>query len=140
MFDPSLQLRQWYYEQLNGMIFLSSVAVPVYDNVPMGEDFPFIVLSDNFSVNYGNKDNDMTMNSVQVDIYTGFQNNTGGKKQSDEIGEQILEIILNSQDETTNFKILTSTFESSNYMDMMSESHKIVRKIIKINHLVQKIS
>lgn len=140
MFDPGLQLREWYFSQLSGMIFLSSVAVPVYDNVPIDTDFPFIVLADNNCVNYGNKDNDMTLNSFQVDVWTGFQNNSGGKKQADEIGEQILEIIVNSQDTTTDFKILTSVFESSNYMELATSSHKIVRKIIRISHLIQKTS
>ena len=140
MFDPSLQLRKWYYEQLSGMIFLSSVAVPVYDNVPMNTDFPFIVLSDNRCVNYGNKDGDMTLNAFQVEVYTGSQKNAGGKKESDEIGEQVLEIIIGTQDTTANFKILTSTFESANYMDLMTESHKVVRKILIINHLIQKTS
>ncbi len=139
MKDTGTELRKWYYDQLSGMTFLASVAVPVYDHVPFSETYPYILLADNFQTAVNDKDQDLTLNSFEVQVVTHFQKNEGGKLQADGIAEQIFDQVANQTGTTTTFTILTSSFESSNYLETITDTGILIRKIIKFNHILQEL-
>lgn len=140
MKDSGLVVRTAYYEALNGNVLVNSVPVPVYDDVPNDADYPYIKLSDQTS-------NEVVLTrscfnvdaTILIDIVTGFKQG-GGKKQSDIIAGQILELVHPTITLTGDFQSVSSTLEASNTIEEKTDSHKIYRRLLRFRNFIHQIN
>lgn len=135
MRDTGLPLRTAYYSALNGNITINGRVVPVYDGAPSNAVYPYILLStQDSSEGIGCRNATATEDTILIDIVTGFQGNSGGKKQGDQIADQVLQIVHPDLELSGDFQNLGTTLESSTTLTELSGSDKIFRKLLRFRH------
>lgn len=135
---PGLQLRTAYFSLLSGTITSNGSIVPVFDTVPPKQDYPFIVLStQNETENTAKGCNGFDAN-ILVDIVTGFEGGFGGKKQSDEIAQQIYNSVMNVRHTLAlpDFWCVDTNLVNSNTLEEDNDSYYIVRRLINFRHIL----
>lgn len=135
MKDTGLAVRTAYYQALEGNVEIEGITVPVYDGVPSDAEFPYILLSTQDSIGGRElKDDDCfnTDESILLDIVTGFPGNTGGKKQSDLIANEILQIVHPKI--TIDSKEVRTTFISGITLEEQNGAQKIFRRLLRFRN------
>ena len=137
MRDTGLALQTAYFTALNGNITSRGNNVPVYDSGPPSETpYPYILLSTMDSTEgRGCRSSTSTEDTILIDIVTASQGNTGGKKQSHEISDQVLQIV-HPDLEVLGFQNLGVSLESSTTLTEISGADKIYRKLLRFRHLI----
>jgi len=137
---PSRLLQVAYFQALNGNISYGGSNVPVYDVIPPGADYPFILLGSQF-VNESNFNTTRQIVDVvmDVDITTGFQGAFGGKSQAYDISDQVVNRIRKTPGtylSLSGFKILTSTLDSANILQDQDETHILYINKLRFRHII----
>jgi hypothetical protein len=133
MIDPTKEVRQFYLALLNG-----TISVPVRNFATAQLAPPFVVVSTR--ANYaGTKDSFEYNCTTILDIVVKTGGDVGGDRAAEDIANEIIPILLGLRPiygNTTNFKIVTLTVESSDPFLDLSGTGKTVRKLIQIDNFV----
>lgn len=133
-----------YYAALNGNITYNSANVPIYDRVPKNTTFPYIIFQSYTGVDESNKSNYMKEVTVTVQVVTGFDLEQGGKEESDNIADQILQIIRerpdNLLDLSPNFNLINVSVDDTSSYEQTTETHLIVYRNIRFRHKVEQLT
>ena len=138
---PSEELQKAYYTALNGNITSGGSNVPVFDVVPPGTDYPYVVLTGQNVVETNfNTDKRITEIVTDVDEVTGFDGSFGGKKQMFDISDQVIGIIRKvpgSYLSLQGFTMLTSTLDSTVSIQEQSETNVLFINRLRFRHKIQ---
>lgn len=133
-----------YYTALNGNITYNSASVPIYDRVPNNATFPYIRFSSYTGVDDSNKSNYLQEVTVTIQVVSAFDVDTGGKGQSDNIADQVIDIIrerpLQLLDLSPNFKLLSVSLDDTSTFDELTATHLIVYRNIRFRHKVEQLT
>lgn len=133
-----------YYTALSGNITYSSASVPIYDRVPNNATFPYICFSSYTGVDESNKSNYLQEVTVTIQVVSAFDVDTGGKAQSDNIADQIIDIIrkrpLNLLNLSPNFKLISVSLDDTSTFDDLTATHLIVYRNIRFRHKVEQLT
>jgi hypothetical protein len=140
MKDTGLAVRTAYYQALEGNVELNGVTVPVYDGAPSDAEFPYILLSTQDSLEgLGCKASIATDDAILLDIVTGFPGNTGGKKQSDLIANEILQIVHPTITLSDGFQSVSNKLESSITLEEQNGDRKIFRRLLRFRTTIYQV-
>jgi hypothetical protein len=142
--DLSLALRTGYFTALNGNVSVNAVNLPIYDAyaIPEGVTYPYVLLSSQTESQRIVKNSKIFNVTLLIDIVTG-NINPFGRKQSEQIAEQI-ENIINSDsftdiDISANGYTIGNTIRESSYDTTdKNNNYYIYRKLIRYNHIISK--
>jgi hypothetical protein len=137
MKDPAKEIRSY----LVGLtITEGTTAVNVYDHVPKDTDQPYVFISDIVTTESGTKGEFISNVAVTIQVVTKYTTG-GGKKRADDIATQITQAacVRSLNYSLTNFKIFGGRLISTNYMDSLSGSERVISKILIIEFLVEQI-
>lgn len=135
-------LRQQYILAL-GNLFYKNVVIPVKDEVMYGsgaklpECEAYIILTNQTSnQGFDNKCTENYLGTIQVDIVTKFNANSGAKLVSEEISALVLSRIKNWPFNTRDKGIVTQRAELETNRGLREDSdvHRIFRKILIFTH------
>ena len=138
---PSGELQKAYFTTLNGNISNGGSNVPVFDVVPPDQGYPYIhfvgqnVVESNF-----NTDKRITDIIMELDVVTGFDGSFGGKKQSFEISDQVIELIRQTPGNYLSlggFTMLTATLDSSFGREEQGEVDTLFINRLRFRHKIQ---
>lgn len=87
----STPFRNAIYSTLNDDATLSGLISGVYDDVPEGTAYPYVVLGDDTAINFGSKTKDGNEHTLNIDIWSRYR----GKKESVQIMERIYTLLHN---------------------------------------------
>jgi hypothetical protein len=135
MKDTGLAVRTAYYQALEGNVAVNGITVPVYDGAPSDAEFPYILLStQDANGGLSLKDDECfnTEETILLDIVTGFPSNTGGKKLSDLIANEILQIVHPKI--TIDAKEVHTTFVAGTTLEEQDGAKKIFRRLLRFRH------
>ena len=137
---PSRLLQVAYYQALNGNISYGGSNVPVYDVVPKGADYPYILLGSQLVTETKfNTDTRITDVIFDVDVVTGFEGAFGGKSQAYDISEDVINAIRKTPGtylSLSGFKMLTATLENSIILQEESETHILYINKLRFRHII----
>lgn len=126
---------------LKNIIIRTGNPVPVFDVVPPGQDYPYIVLTaQNVVETNFNTTRRLTEIVTDVDVVTGFEGSFGGKKQCYEISDQVITLIRQTPGNYVSlqgFTMLTSVLESTVTTEVQSETHTLFINRIRFRHKIQ---
>jgi len=91
MKDPSYQLRKSVYELLNNTITINGNVVPAYDIVP--NVMPYIRIGETYVVENSDRTTDTVTVALNIYVVTSYEGEYGGMKDSDDISNNILQLI-----------------------------------------------
>ena len=144
--ELSKAIRFGYYNALNGNVKLEGIPVKFFDSyaIPEDEPKPYVVLSTQTSGQLDIKRCKRYNSSILIDIVTGGQNNLAGKIQSEDIAEQI-ENIINPNDfsdldiTSYGYQLANTTRASDTDTNLQNGHEYIYRKLITYEHLIIKL-
>lgn len=144
MLNTGNYLGEAYFNALNGNITLNAVNVPVFDRVTNTQEYPYIHLSTQTQSDTSNKQTFTSDTTMLIDIVTAFDNGFGGKKDSDTIAEQVLDIVRTMVSDgyiavDSQIKIVTATLDDSYNIESQNATHTIYRKLLRIRNKVEQI-
>ena len=119
---------------------LAVVGAKIYDRAADNQATPYIHISDIRADNYNTATEYLYQCDVLFDIVTAFPPNTGGRMLADSIGESLLSLLNDNRAEVDEFKINRCQLLSTNYMDEYSEAETIIRKLIRVEFIVEQIN
>jgi hypothetical protein len=136
MKDPGFEIRKAYFEALNGNVILNGKSVPVYDGTQTDAMFPYIILGTQTNPEgVGAKVCYNTDSTIELDIVTGYLGDSGGKKDSDDIANQVKQLIYPDIELDNGFQALDVSVDNDITLGPeMSGSHKIFRRLIRFRH------
>jgi hypothetical protein len=146
MFDPSLELREAYITKLS-TLQISGVTIPVYDEF-MGASVASIGYATAYCLVTNQTAQDILIKtgfyndcSIQVDIVTKFPKNKGGKKLSEQIANEVLQLIRtgSTSDYPTmaNFQIVTCQLLINQGINEENTANTVFRKILGFTHKIK---
>ena len=146
MFDPSLELREAYITKLS-TLQISGVTIPVYDEF-MGASVASIGYATAYCLVTNQTAQDILIKcgfyndcSIQVDIVTKFPKNKGGKKLSEQIANEVLQLIRtgSTSDYPTmvNFQIVTCQLLINQGLNEENTANTVFRKILGFTHKIK---
>lgn len=140
MKDSGFEVRAAYFTALNGnLTALNSSNVPVYDDVPNNAPYPYVKLSDQTQTQEEMaRDCTSLDTTILIDIVTGFIQG-GGKKESDNLANQILQIVHPSIS-VSGFQSFDTVLEASNTLEEKTDSHKIYRRLLRFRNVIHELS
>lgn len=143
--DLNQAIKTAYFKALKGNILQDGEVVPVVDSfaIPTNLTYPYIVLNTISTKQISVKRCFIYDAFAQVDIVTGSINNIGTEK-SNEISENVQKILipLDFTDLDLNsygFEIAKSELSSNLNISDKSDNIYLFRKILTIQHLINKI-
>ena len=140
MRDSYTELRTEYYSALQGNITLNAATVNVYDVVKADEDTPYIYFADFEFREESCKDDFSGIAEVTLMVITKYTNAVGGSKDSDNIGNQILQLIHNdSYLSSTNFRLATNKLLENSTEKVFTKTGTQIVKTIRIEHYVEQV-
>jgi hypothetical protein len=142
MKDVGFSLRKAYFNKLNGAVTLSGNNVPTYDNVPDTATYPYIQISNISVIDESTKTNFNNNCVVTIQIFTGTDGTNYTKSDADNISNQVMLLLLNRSslpDASADFKVITNSLESTNYIESQYDGFYEVRKVIRIRNIVEQL-
>lgn len=133
MKTPDSDLRA-YFQTLTGL------GASIFDRVSEQQAFPYIHLSDIRCDNFDTATEDLYDCEVLFDIVTGFDTKTGGRKQADTISEALLDAVSDNLVQIGDFQIVRCRLLTTNYLDEQSDSTMIIRKLCRVQFIVEQIN
>lgn len=141
---PNKALQIAYFQALNGNITYDGSVVPVFDVVPHNQDYPYIFLGSQSTIESVSKDDFGFEVLFNVDIVTGFESSFGGKSQAYDITDDVVDTIRTRSNEYlslgSGFGLYGITLDSSVITTERSDTHNIITNNIRIRNLIQKVS
>ena len=137
---PNKALQTAYYQALNGNISYGGSNVPVYDIVPDGADYPYIVFVSQNTVEDVTKDDFGYEIVFELDVVTGFEGSFGGKSQGYDIAQDVINAI---RTRTANYlsldgyTMVTTTLDSSFVLQEDYETFILYINKIRFRHKIQ---
>jgi len=131
MIDPTFEIRKYYIELLSD-ISVDAVNIATQDKEP-----PFVYISTRAQWQ-GTKTSESYLVSTTFNIVVKTDGNWGGDKLAEDIAAEITPL-LGSGDTTENFKIVTMTIEASDPIGQMTETGRVIQKVIVVQNLVSRI-
>lgn len=120
---------------------LTPLTVPVFDVVPPGTDYPYVVLTgQNVIETNFNSDKRITEIICDVDVVTGYEGSFGGKKLMYEISEDVIELIRRTAGDYVSlegFTMLTATLDSTVSIQQDTETHVMFINRLRFRHKIQ---
>lgn len=107
----SVELQKTIYTALNSDATLSAMITGVYDDVPEGSTYPYVVIGEQTAVNFGSKTLDGLEHTLTVHVWSQYR----GRKEAKEIMERIYNILHESNLSVTgaNLVNLRQEFETT---------------------------
>ena len=107
----SVELQKTIYTALNSDATLSAMITGVYDDVPEGSTYPYVVIGEQTAVNFGSKTLDGLEYTLTVHVWSQYR----GRKEAKEIMERIYNILHESNLSVTgaNLVNLRQEFETT---------------------------
>jgi hypothetical protein len=142
MKDVGFSLRKAYFNKLNGTVTLGGNNVPTYDNVLDSAVYPYIQISNISVVDESTKTNFNNNCVVTIQIFTGTDGTNYTKSDADNISNQVMLLLLNRSslpDASADFKVITNSLESTNYIESQYDGFYEVRKVIRIRNIVEQL-
>jgi phage terminase large subunit GpA-like protein len=142
MKDVGFSLRKAYFNKLNGAVTLNANNVPTYDNVPDNAAYPYIQISNISVIDESTKTNFNNNCVVTIQIFTGTDGTNYTKSDADNISNQVMLLLLNRSslpDASADFKVITNSLESTNYIESQYDGFYEVRKVIRIRNIVEQL-
>jgi len=148
MFDPSLELREAYIDKLS-TLQITGVTIPVYDEF-MGATVAEIGYAQAYCLVTNQTAQDILIKcgfyndcSITIDIVTKYPKNKGGKKLSEQIANEVLQLIRtgNTTDypSMTNFQIVTCQMLTNQGIIEENTGNTVFRKILGFTHKIKQI-
>ena len=132
MTSPDSELRKYL------QTIATAIGYTISDRVPEVLAYPFVYLSDITVSEISIAGGTMWDVDVLVDVVTGFDNNSGGRKQADTIGNSLLTALLDSPyKDMGDYYISKGTLLNSNYLDENTGDTYIIRKLLRINFQIE---
>lgn len=147
MLDAGYILRQKYFERLNGAVTYNSEIVGVYDSlsVPENASYPYITLGNYTAseIGEGSKQSFGLETTLQVDVYTKFENQFGGQLQADNISNQVIELIRTRQsgylDLSPNFQVITVLLDNTQNIQADVATGWLNQRVLRFRHKLQQL-
>jgi len=142
MRTPSFALQEAYFNALDGQITIDGAVVPVYDVVPEGADYPYIVLADQIVRERNDKNTFGTDIIMQLDIVTGFEGAYGGKKQMYNITDAVINIIRTRSAGYFNlpgFNVYRTSLDLASFIQDETDSHILYINRIRFRHFIEEL-
>lgn len=138
MIDVSTILRTAYFTRLNGAVTLNSAAVPVYDKVIATATEPYIQIGDFTDVENSTKNSYSHEVTQTLVIKTKYLGDTGGKKDSDSIANQITVLVRTRTPMSigTTAHIITTTLDNTNSFEQQVEGGVLVIRVLRFRHII----
>lgn len=124
-------------------VFLQTLTVAgasIFDFATITQKKPYIHLSALDCDNFNTATENLYTCNILFDIVTSFRPNTGGRKESDKISESLLNLLNDNRATIGSFKIVRSQLLTTNYVDEYSESETIIRKLMRVEMIVEQIN
>jgi hypothetical protein len=140
MRDSYNELREEYYTALQGSITLNAATVNVYDMVQASQDTPYIYFADFDFKEDSCKDNFNGIATLTLMVISKYTNAVGGSKDSDTIGNQILQLLHNDTYFTTdNFRVVTNKLIDNSTDKVPTKTGTRIVKTIVLEHYVEQV-
>lgn len=89
MSQHSFKLQKAVYDALVGDSALSGMITGVYDDVPEGTGFPYVVIGDDTAINIGSKTVDALEHTLTLHVWSQYR----GRKEVKEIMSRVYEVL-----------------------------------------------
>lgn len=127
--SPDSDLRKYF------QTMATSIGYTVYDNVPDVADYPYVHLSDMT----GTESSTATDNLYTVDVLFDIVTTYNGSKQSDTIGNAIMNYLINNYVDIGDFVVTQAQLLTYSYLSEYTEPMNIKRKLLRIEFIVEQI-
>lgn len=149
MLDPTLELREAYIDKL-GTLQILGETIPVYDEF-MGATVANIGYAQAYCLVTNQTAQDILIKtgfyndcSITVDVVTKFPKNKGGKKLSEQIANEVLQLIRTGSTSDypamTNFQIVTCQLLTNQGLIEENTANTVFRKILGFTHKIKQIN
>jgi len=118
---------------------LTIAGAAIFDRVTEQQALPYIHISDLNCDNFNTATEDLYDCEVLFDIVTGFQANTGGRKLSDTISTSLLNAVIDNRVAIGDFYINRCQLLNTTYIDDYTESQLIIRKLVRVQFIVEQV-
>ena len=107
----SVELQKAIYSALGSDSALSALITGVYDDVPEGATYPYVVIGEQTAVNFGSKTLDGLEYTLTIHVWSQYR----GRKEAKEIMEKIYDVLHESSLSVTGASLvnLRQEFETS---------------------------
>lgn len=137
-------LRAIYYARLNNLT-VGSLTIPAYNRVPSDASEPYIKI---YSI--GTREIDQTKDSfginceTRIEIVTGFDGDSGGELQLNQIVDEVINTIRTRSSgypdlSSDNFNVYTTEIENIQYLEEDFEDKSYFRAVIEVSNRIEKI-
>ena len=149
MLEVATELREAYITKLGG-IQISGVTIPFYDELQgatvanIGYASAYCLIMDQSANDILVKNSFYQSVTISIDVVTKFPKNKGGKKLSEQISNEILQLIRTG--DTTDYPTLTNfqivTCSKTNDRGIIEENvgNTVFRKILTFSHKIKQIN
>lgn len=144
--ELSKAVRTGYFDALSGNIVAGGQVVPIFDvyALPENVDKPYVLLSTQTNVQGNLKRCKRYLATILVDIVTGGPNELMGREQSEDIADQIEDIINpdtfeDIDIESYGYSIGNTSRESDTDNSFLNGREYVYRKLIRYNHIITKL-
>jgi len=137
-------LREVYIARLNNIV-VGSITVPAFNRVPSNTNEPYIKI---YSVGSReidqNKDSFIINCETRIEVVTGFDGDSGGELQANQIVDSVINTIRTRSDgypdiSSNNFNVYTTQIENIQYLEDDFNDKSYFRAIIEVSNRIQKI-
>ena len=129
-----------YYSILNGNITLNGQPLPVVDDMASApQSTPYILLGDRTSFQRQDKSGFLSEITLLVDVVVKGDN--FGQGDAEDAANQIMALINsdNNPDLSPDFKVVTTSIQSTNNLSTLSPTDRIFRTLIRFRHIVKEL-
>lgn len=143
MKDLVLPLRTGYYNLLNNMVVGGKI-IPVFDmQAPYPAQTPYVIIEGIVPISDNTKDSFNSEVTVDLLVYTTYQGDFGGSRESDLITNEILQRVIptpgRSGVSAAGFNVYMAKQIGSNSEMSESNTKNTYRRRLTIEHLVEQI-
>lgn len=136
---PDLKIREAFFTLLNNTISSGGAPVPAFDTVPSGAAFPYIRFTEQTDIEASSKTGAAHDATMLIDIYTAFDGQYGGKKQSDEIASEVVGLMIaerHSLDLGADFNTVDIFLADARSLEEDDQQFHIIRKVLRFRLLI----
>lgn len=141
MIFPAREVQRAYYAALNGAVTLGGQPVPVFDTVPSGQPYPYIVLTGGTANERSyNQGRFVTELVTDTDVVTGFEASYAGKNTLYSISEQVIAILRAAQQNfipLTGVSLISTVLDSSVIIEEQTDTHLLHVQRLRFRHIIQ---
>ena len=133
MIDPTFQIRKRYIDLLD-------ISVPVVNMASIDTEPPFVVVSTR-SQEQGTKTSESHQTTTTINIIVKTDGDWGGDKLAEDIANEITPLVKSRPyGDTQDFKIVTCRVEASAPLTQITETGRVIQKVLTIVNFVSRKS